>query len=180
MGGVIHPDITKGKNTMRIGLIDVDGHSGFPNIPLMKISAWHKSLGDEVEWYEPLFSGHMDIVYMSKVFSNSPDYQYYVDSDKVIRGGQRVLCKPRRRERGIQTGERKRITAGNRTHLPGLQYIRDYGYRIRLFNKGLPARMRFLPCGSERGQSIKESSGFIGVLERTEKHCVAGRKYNGL
>ena len=26
---------------MKIGLIDVDGHN-FPNIPLMKLSAWHK------------------------------------------------------------------------------------------------------------------------------------------
>ena len=53
---------------LKIGLIDVDGKN-FPNIPLMKLSAWHKSNGDTVEWYEPLFSGHMDKVYMSKVFS---------------------------------------------------------------------------------------------------------------
>lgn len=71
---------------MRIGLIDLDSHN-FPNLPLMKLSAWHKSQGDTVEWYEPLFSGHMDIVYMSKVFSFSPDYQYYIDADKVIKGG---------------------------------------------------------------------------------------------
>lgn len=71
---------------MKIGLIDVDGHN-FPNLPLMKISAWHKSQGDTVEWYSPMFSGHMDIVYMSKVFSFSPDYEYFVDADKVIKGG---------------------------------------------------------------------------------------------
>ena len=29
---------------MRIGLVDVDGHN-FPNLPLMKLSAWHKSRG---------------------------------------------------------------------------------------------------------------------------------------
>lgn len=71
---------------MKIGLIDVDGHN-FPNLPLMKISAYHKSKGDSVEWYEPLFSGHMDIAYMSKVFSFTPDYQYFVDADKIIKGG---------------------------------------------------------------------------------------------
>lgn len=71
---------------MKIGLIDVDGHN-FPNLPLMKISAYHKAKGDSVEWYEPLWSGHMDIVYMSKVFSNTLDYQYYIDADKVIKGG---------------------------------------------------------------------------------------------
>lgn len=71
---------------MRIGLIDVDGHN-FPNLPLMKLSAWHKKQGDHVEWYQPLFSGHMDRVYMSKVFSFTPDYEYFVDADEIIRGG---------------------------------------------------------------------------------------------
>lgn len=71
---------------MKIGLIDVDGHN-FPNIPLMKLSAWHKQQGDSVEWYEPLLSGHMDRVYVSKVFSFTPDYQHYIDADEVIKGG---------------------------------------------------------------------------------------------
>lgn len=71
---------------MKIGLIDVDGHK-YPNLPLMKISAWHKQQGDSVEWYQPLFSGHMDKVYMSKVFSFTPDYEYYIDADEVIKGG---------------------------------------------------------------------------------------------
>lgn len=71
---------------MRIGLIDVDGHN-FPNLPLMKLSAWHKQQGDSVEWYNPLFSGHMDKVYMSKVFTFTPDYQYFIDADEVIKGG---------------------------------------------------------------------------------------------
>ena len=71
---------------MKIGLIDVDGHN-FPNIPLMKISAWHKAQGDQVEWYDPMFSGHMDKVYVSKVFSFSPDFEYFIDADEVIYGG---------------------------------------------------------------------------------------------
>lgn len=71
---------------MKIGLIDVDGHN-FPNIPLMKISAWHKSQGDSVEWYDPLFSPDMDIVYMSKVFSFTDDYLYPIRAKKIIKGG---------------------------------------------------------------------------------------------
>ena len=71
---------------MRIGLIDVDGHN-FPNLPLMKLSAWHKEQGDTVEWYEPMFSGHMDKVYMSKVFSFTPDYPYFINADEVVKGG---------------------------------------------------------------------------------------------
>lgn len=71
---------------MKIGLIDCDSHH-FPNLPLMKLSAWHKQKGDSVEWYQPLFSGHMDRVYVSKVFSFTPDYEYYINADEVIKGG---------------------------------------------------------------------------------------------
>ena len=53
---------------MKIGLIDVDGHN-FPNLALMRISAWHKSQGDTVEWWASEFE-YYDIVYMSKVFSD--------------------------------------------------------------------------------------------------------------
>lgn len=71
---------------MKIGLIDVDSHN-FPNLALMKISAWHKAQGDHVEWYQPMFSGHMDRVYMSKVFTFSDDYEWCIDADEVIKGG---------------------------------------------------------------------------------------------
>ena len=71
---------------MRIGLVDVDGRN-FPNLALMKISAWHKGMGDTVEWYDPMFSGHFDKVYLSKVFSFTPDFDYPIDADEVERGG---------------------------------------------------------------------------------------------
>lgn len=71
---------------MKIGLIDVDGHN-FPNLPLMKLSAWHKARGDMVDWYEPLWSGHCDRVYMSKVFSFTKDYPWCINADEIIKGG---------------------------------------------------------------------------------------------
>lgn len=51
---------TKSKCRMRIGLVDVDGHN-FPNFALMRISAYHKSLGDQVEWVDPMFGGGYSI-----------------------------------------------------------------------------------------------------------------------
>ena len=71
---------------MRIGLIDVDGHN-FPNLPLMKLSAYYKKQGYEVEWYDPMFGGMYDAVYMSKVFSFTPDYEYPINARNVIKGG---------------------------------------------------------------------------------------------
>ena len=55
---------------MRIGLVDVDSYH-YPNLCLMKISAWHKSKGDTVEWAVPL--GDYDKVYKSKVFTFTKD-----------------------------------------------------------------------------------------------------------
>jgi hypothetical protein len=70
---------------MTIGLIDVDGHN-FPNLALMKLSAWHKKLGDHVEWYD--IFGEYDRVYMAKVFTFTPDYyQVIANADKVEKGG---------------------------------------------------------------------------------------------
>lgn len=69
---------------MNIGIVDVDGHN-YPNLALMKISAWHKSQGDNVEWANPLF-GQYDKVYMSKVFNFTPDCMD-IYSCPVVRGG---------------------------------------------------------------------------------------------
>lgn len=71
---------------MKIGLIDVDSHN-FPNLCLMKISAYHKSKGDCVEWCN-LFE-HYDKVYMSRVFDNTytDDFLTAINADEIIKGG---------------------------------------------------------------------------------------------
>lgn len=85
------PETVERGTRMKVGLIDEDNYEKigqcYPNLPLMKLSAWHKQRGDSVEWYQPLFSGHMDKVYMSKVFSFTPDYPYYIDADEIEQGG---------------------------------------------------------------------------------------------
>ena len=72
---------------MKIGLIDVEGHN-FPNLALMRISAYHKAKGDEVEWWWTDFI-HYDIVYMSKIFSDdyTQDIPEPLNADRVIKGG---------------------------------------------------------------------------------------------
>ncbi len=69
---------------MKIGLIDVDSHN-FPNLALMKISAWHKQKGDQVEMFFPM--SHYDKVYMSKVFDFTPDFETCINADEVVKGG---------------------------------------------------------------------------------------------
>lgn len=68
---------------MKIGLIAED--SKLPNYALMKIYAYHKSQGDEVDFALPF--EHYDIIYRSKIFNFSkPDDGVYF-TDKVIKGG---------------------------------------------------------------------------------------------
>ena len=71
---------------MIVGLIDVDGHN-FPNLALMKLSAWHKAQGDTVEWWSGF--GEYDLVYRSKVFDStySPDAMEPVNTRQIIKGG---------------------------------------------------------------------------------------------
>lgn len=53
---------------MKIGLIDLD-RTNFPNLALMKLSAWHKAEGDEVIFNMPL--DQADITYVACVFSKN-------------------------------------------------------------------------------------------------------------
>ena len=50
----------------------------------MKISAFHKAKGNLVEWYQPLLSNaEYDIVYVSKIFSWTPNYLYPINAKKL-------------------------------------------------------------------------------------------------
>ena len=69
---------------MKIGLIDVDGRN-FPNLALMKISAYHKAKGHEVEFINPFLQ--YDIVYQSKVFDFTPDFITCIQADEVVKAG---------------------------------------------------------------------------------------------
>lgn len=71
---------------MKVGLIDVDGHN-FPNLSLMKISAYHKSRGDQVEFAFPMY--RYDKVYVSKVFGDeySKMPPLYIQADEIVYGG---------------------------------------------------------------------------------------------
>ena len=61
-----------------IGLVDVDSN-GFPNIPLMKISAWHRAAGDDVEF--AIVGKRYNRIYMSKVFTESKEPDIWSSPD---------------------------------------------------------------------------------------------------
>ena len=71
---------------IRIGLIDMDSHN-FPNLCLMKLSAYHKAQGHQVCFWNPLF--YFDVVYKSRVFTDtySKDNITVRNAGQVIKGG---------------------------------------------------------------------------------------------
>ena len=71
---------------MRIGLCDIDSHN-WPNLCLMKLSAYHKARGDHVEWWRP--EGRYDRVYKSRVFTDtfSQDTITVTHAGEVVCGG---------------------------------------------------------------------------------------------
>ena len=68
---------------MKIGVLDGDAQTDFPNYALMKISAWHKAQGDAVEWWNPMLT--YDRVYSSKVFTFTEECLYLPPD--TIKGG---------------------------------------------------------------------------------------------
>lgn len=69
---------------MKIALHDSEGNNKYPNLALMKLSAWHKAQGNTVEWFNPLFAGYAR-VYSSKVFTWTAENPYLPEN--TIKGG---------------------------------------------------------------------------------------------
>jgi hypothetical protein len=135
---------------MKIGLIDVDGHN-YPNLPLMKISAWHKAQGDHVEWYSPMFSGHMDKVYMSKVFSFSPDYEYYIDADEVRKGGTGYAI-TLQNGREVYDKENDKPLSDEIEHIYPDYDLYGIDYSIGFLTRGCPRGCSFCHVASKEGK----------------------------
>lgn len=71
---------------MKIALHDSD-KTNFPNLALMKLSAWHKKKGDNVEFFMPFFAEFYNKIYSSKVFTFNPIDQYLPSDERVIKAG---------------------------------------------------------------------------------------------
>lgn len=69
-------------NRPHVGLHDAD-RTGFPNLALMKLSAYYKKRGADVDWWIPL--EQYDRVFSSKVFTFTPEEQMLPEC--TVKGG---------------------------------------------------------------------------------------------
>lgn len=134
---------------MNIGLIDVDGHN-FPNLALMRISAYHKAAGDNVEWWWGF--GEYDRVYMSKVFSFSPDIPDPINAKEIIRGGTGYCIKL---EDGIERFDKdKNISLPQEIErcFPDYSIYPQYDFAVSMTSRGCPRGCAFCHVGAKEGR----------------------------
>ena len=150
---------------MKIGLIDVDGHN-YPNLALMKLSAWHKAQGDQVEWWWGF--GQYDRVYMPKVFDGtySPDVDEPLNAKEIVKGGTGY---------GIQTVLPQEVEHiyPDYSIYPKLTKDTAFGFLTR----GCPRGCNFCIVSAKRRQKVPKSRGPVRMVEGSEKHRLDGCKY---
>lgn len=141
---------------MKVGLVDVDGHN-FPNLALMRLSAYHKKKGHEVEWWlGDLW--HYNAVYMSKVFSNSYTKEPFdpVNVDKLIKGGTGYCI--------TLEGGREVFNSDLNTELepeiegmkPDYSIYPQYDFAVSMTSRGCPRGCAFCHVGKKEGlKSVK-------------------------
>lgn len=134
---------------MNIGLIDVDGHN-FPNLALMKISAWHKAQGDNVEWWWGF--GQYDRVYMSKVFSFSEDVPDPINAKEVIRGGTGYCISL---EDGVEVFDKslnQNLPSEIEKCFPDYSIYPQYDFAVAMTSRGCPRGCSFCHVGAKEGR----------------------------
>lgn len=141
---------------MQIGLIDVDGHN-FPNLALMRISAYRKAKGDRVEWWMgDLF--HYDLVYKSKVFSDaySQDAPDPVNCDKVVKGGTGYCISLQGGVERFDQSKNDSLPDEVERMFPDYSLYPQYPFAVAMTSRGCPRGCGFCHVAAKEGRcSVK-------------------------
>lgn len=141
---------------MKIGLIDVDGHN-FPNLALMRISAYHKAHGDNVEWWSSEFE-YYDIVYMSKVFSDAYSKEGHtpMNCGKVIKGGTGYCIKLKNGREVFDQSKNTTLPEEIEKMFPDYSIYPQFGFAVSMTSRGCPRGCGFCHVAPKEGRaSIK-------------------------
>lgn len=138
---------------MKVGLIDVDGHH-FPNLALMRISAYHKQKGDDVEWWMGDL-WHYDIVYKSKVFSDaySKDVEDPINADKVYKGGTGYAISLSEDGKERYDKSKDNILPQEIEHMfPDYSIYPQHDFAVSMTSRGCPRGCDFCHVASKEGR----------------------------
>lgn len=141
---------------MKIGLIDVDGHH-FPNLALMRISAYHKAHGDEVEWWWTDFI-HYDIVYMSKIFSDtySKDIPEPMNADKVVKGGTGYCISLVNGKEVFDQSKNNSLPPEMERMFPDYSIYPQFEFAVSFTSRGCPRGCAFCHVAAKEGRASRK------------------------
>lgn len=124
----------------------------FPSLPLMKLSAYHKSIGDTVEHYMPL--NHYDLVYASKTFSFTDDIDEdcIVMADEVRKGGT-GYCITVENGKEIFDKSKNILLPKEIEHIyPDYSLYPEYNYATGFLTRGCPRGCEFCVVAQKEGR----------------------------
>ncbi|MCM1577502.1 MAG: radical SAM protein [Ruminococcus sp.] len=134
----------------KIGLWS-DCHN-FPSLPLMKLSAYHKSIGDTVEHYMAL--EHYDLVYASKAFSFTPDIDdtSIVQAVEVRKGGTGYCISVQGGKETFDKGKDTPLAKEIEHIYPDYSLYPEYDYAAGFLTRGCPRNCDFCIVGKKEGR----------------------------
>ncbi len=126
----------------KIGLINID--SKIPNLALMKLSAYHKSKGDYVEWWKgSLFHHQYNKVYASKVFDFSKMPECLPKDVEIGGSGYNI---------------NKKLPKEIDSHIPGYSIYPDCDYSIGFITRGCIRNCEFCIVPEKEGKIRQDST----------------------
>ncbi len=140
----------------KIGLW-TDSHN-FPSLPLMKLSAYHKAMGDEVEMYMPI--NQYDLVYASKVFSFTDDIDTnsVMQADEVRRGGTGYCISVKNGREVFDNSKNSSLPREIEHIYPDYALYPQYKYAVGFLTRGCPRNCGFCVVGEKEGLCSKQAA----------------------
>ncbi len=140
----------------KIGLW-TDSHN-FPSLPLMKLSAYHKAMGDEVEMYMPI--NQYDLVYASKVFSFTDDIDTnsVIQADEVKKGGTGYCINVKNGREVFDNSKNSSLPREIEHIYPDYALYPQYKYAVGFLTRGCPRNCGFCVVGEKEGLCSKQAA----------------------